>query len=133
MKERRSFFRKTFIGLAGFGLLPFSAFAKAKKLDGKFVHMVFFWLKPETDILSFQKETDKFVSSIPTIVQYHVGAPAGTPREVVDNSYSVSLVVTFRSKEDQDAYQTDPIHLKYVDQNKDKWERVQIYDSLSIG
>ncbi|MFT4834338.1 MAG: hypothetical protein ACI83W_000983 [Marinoscillum sp.] len=132
MKKRRAFFRKTFIGLAGFGLLPFSAFAKAKKLDGKFVHMVFFWLKPEIDLESFQKATDIFLSSMPMIVQFHIGTPAGTLRDVVDNSYSVSLVMTFKSKEDQDAYQTDPIHLKYVEQNKDNWERVQIYDSLSV-
>jgi hypothetical protein len=58
-----------------------------------------------------------------------VGEPAGTPREVVDNSYTVCLAATFASKEDQDIYQDHPIHQQYVEDNQDKWTRVQVYDS----
>lgn len=132
MKKRRSFFKKLALTLAGVGL--FSAVAKAsqpsKVLEGNFVHMVFFWLKPEVDVDSFIVESKKFVSQVPQVIGYHMGKPADTPREVVDNSYSVSLLVTFASREDQDVYQKHPAHLQYVGDNKDKWLDVKIYDSL---
>lgn len=98
-------------------------------ISGKFVHMVFFWLKPETDIKAFMAGTEGFLREVEVVKQYHLGVPAMTPREVVDNSYSVALVVTFASKEDQDSYQNHPAHVQYVEENKDKWTRVQIYDS----
>jgi hypothetical protein len=60
----------------------------------------------------------------------YVGAPAATPkRPVIDDSYSVSLTVICKDVAAQDAYQVDPIHLKFVDQFKTYWTRVQIYDS----
>ena len=131
MKKRRSFFKKLVLTTAGLGL--FSSIVRAGKSDkmikGNFVHMVFFWLKPEVDAVAFIDQSKAFVCQVPEVVSYHIGRPAGTPREVVDNSYSVSLVVTFDSKEDQDAYQKHPVHLKYVDDNKDKWLDVKIYDS----
>lgn len=102
---------------------------KDKVINGRFIHMVFFWLKPETDIADFQRATENFLMQVPEIVNYHLGEPAGTPREVVNNTYSVSLVVTFASKEDQDIYQKHQAHLKYIDENKDKWTDVKIFDS----
>ncbi len=116
---------------AGFGMFPTmtKAYNPKKMLKGNFVHMVFFWLKPDVDADAFIKSTRAFVSAVPEVVSFHLGKPAGTPREVVDNSYSVNLVVTFASKEDQDSYQTHPAHIKYVEENKDKWTDVKIYDS----
>ncbi|MEQ8338497.1 MAG: Dabb family protein [Cyclobacteriaceae bacterium] len=102
---------------------------KAKKINGRFIHMVFFWLKDSTNPDEFIKITEAFVEQIDEVNSFHVGKPAGTPREVVDNTYQVSLVVTFDSKEEQDVYQDHPIHVKYVEDNKEKWETVQIYDS----
>lgn len=91
--------------------------------------MVFFWLKDTTDVDQFIKITEGFVEKINEVNSFHVGKPAGTPREVVDNSYQVALVVTFGSKEDQSIYQDHPVHVQYVEDNKDKWNRVQVYDS----
>lgn len=98
-------------------------------ISGKFVHMVFFWLKPETDVKAFMAGTESFLKQVEVVNQYHLGVPAMTPREVVDNTYTVALVVTFDSKEAQDIYQDHPVHVQYVEANKDKWTRVQIYDS----
>ena len=68
---------------------------------------------------------------IDTIQTYHLGKPAGTPRDVVDNSYSVSLVLSFDSKADQDAYQAHQEHKDYIKKYQHLWERVQVYDSWS--
>lgn len=102
---------------------------KKPQIEGRFVHMVFFFLKESISIKKFKQDTANLMESIDQVKSYHVGEPAGTPRELVDNSYSVCLVATFDSKEDQDAYQEHPIHKKYVDNLKDQWHKVQIYDS----
>ena len=130
MKNRRKFLHNI-LGFSGAIALPGTLFAKREKkvIDGSFVHMVFFWLKPETDVDAFISSTKNFITGINEVVDFHLGKPAGTPREVVDNTYSVCLVVTFNSKEDQDIYQKHPVHVKYVDDNKEKWTKVQIYDS----
>lgn len=131
MLKRRSFFRKA-LGTAGaFSLISLPAFTmqKNKMIKGRFIHMVFFWLKDTTDVDEFIKSISEFVAQVEVVKGYHLGKPAMTPREVVDNSYGVSLVVTFDSKEDQDIYQNHPVHVQYVEDNKDKWTKVQIYDS----
>lgn len=135
MIKRRSFFGKLagITTAVGFASLPSLAMQKEKKIPGRFVHMVFFWLNDGVDADEFIKTTGKFISQVKEVNSYHLGKPAGTPREVVDNSYSVSLVVTFDSKEDQDIYQSHPVHVQYVEDNKDKWNKVQIYDSWGDG
>jgi len=129
--KRRSFFRKSTLSLVGLGALPSVLYAggSKKKIDGQFIHMVFFWLKDDVDRDVFRKDTENFLKKVPEVVRYHLGEPAGTPREVVNNSYSVSLVVTFNSKEDQNAYQQNTDHKAYVEANKDKWTEVRIFDS----
>lgn len=102
----------------------------SKEIQGKFVHMVFFWLKPETDQKEFVAGTKAFLEKIDVVRQYHLGTPALTPRDVVDNSYTICLVVTFDTKEDHDRYQQHEAHLRYVEQMKSSWTRVQIYDSF---
>jgi len=101
----------------------------ASKINGRFIHMVFFWLKDTTDHDEFIQITENFLKQIDEIHSYHIGKPAGTPREVVDNSYQMSLVVTFDSKEKQSVYQDHAVHVQYVEDNKDKWNKVQVYDS----
>ena len=105
----------------------------AKQLD-YFVHHVYFWLKkPITHEirLKFENGLKKLVT-IETIVGKHLGKPATTDRGVIDSTYSYSLLLTFKSKEDQDIYQTHPIHLKFIDECEELWERVIVYDSIGF-
>ena len=135
MLKRRSFFSKLAgtAGALGLVSLPLSAMQKSQTINGRFIHMVFFWLKDSTDADAFIQATKEFVSKVEVVRAFHLGKPAGTPREVVDNSYSVSLVVTFDSKEDQDIYQNHPVHVQYVEDNKDKWTTVKIFDSWGVN
>jgi hypothetical protein len=105
----------------------------AKQID-YFVHHVYFWLKkPVTKAVRTKFEDGlKKLITVETIVSYHLGLPAKTNRGVIDRSYSYSLLVTFKSKEDQDVYQTHHTHLKFIDECGDLWERVVVYDSLTF-
>lgn len=108
---------------------------KSTAMKEPFVHAVYFWLKePEN-----QEARKKFEASIKSFIQQsayvrssHIGTPAPTRRPVIDSSYSYSLVVTFDSKEDQDKYQDEPVHLKFIEECKDLWEKVVVYDSVEL-
>ena len=112
-----------------------AGFSEPKEgLGGKFIHHVFFWLKkPVTEAVSAKFEAAlKELVTIETIVDYHLGKPATTKREVIDASYTYSLITTFKNKDDQDIYQTHPKHLKFIADCNALWERVLVYDSETI-
>lgn len=100
-----------------------------------FVHIVYFWLKSEVteaEKVDFEKGVHTLME-IDLIQMSLVGPPAMTPRSVVDNSYHYAIMSAFASKEDHDAYQTHPDHDIFIENHKDKWERVQVYDHIPAG
>ena len=54
-------------------------------------------------------------------------------REVNDRDYHVSLHIAFRTRADQDAYQTAPRHLEFIAENRDNWAKVRVFDSQICG
>lgn len=99
-----------------------------------FLHTVHFWLKHD---LSDQRRAEflsgvKGLAESPAVAKVRVGKPAGTPREVVDNTYDYQLVCEFDSEEAHAAYQSpeDEVHAAFISGFKDCWARVVIYDSL---
>jgi hypothetical protein len=96
------------------------------------VHTVFFWLKPELtpeQRADFRRAVES-LAGIKAVEQVYVGTPAATQkRPVIDDSYSVALTVICKDVAAHDAYQVDPIHLKFVENFKSCWARVQIYDA----
>ncbi len=137
MKNRRTFLKKTLTGITLAGLLPLSKSAAAGEiqLKGALIHHVYFWLKEPNNEAHKKQLVDALqkLLEVKTIRLSHIGYPAGTEnRDVVDHSYSVSYMVMFNSKADQDAYQTDPIHLEFVEKNQHLWEKVVVYDSVDV-
>lgn len=97
------------------------------------IHTVFFWLKEDLteDQKAKFKAGVKSLSAISHIQTFYMGPAAKTEeRGVVDNSYDMALINQFAKPEDQEAYQIDPIHLKFVEECKDFWTKVVVYDSL---
>jgi hypothetical protein len=100
-----------------------------------FVHHVFFWLTHPDN----SKDLDllvaglKKLSAVKTIRQFHIGRPADTNREVIERSYSVSWLVLFDNASDQESYQTDPIHLKFVEECSGLWGKVLVHDSVDVS
>jgi stress responsive alpha/beta barrel protein len=99
-----------------------------------FIHHVYFWLKNENSEQDRAKliEGLKKLSKVSTIKQFYIGVPAATDRDVIERSYSVSWLLVFDNPADQDNYQTDPIHLKFVEECSMLWKQVVVYDSVDV-
>ena len=96
------------------------------------IHTVFFWLKDglsDEQVAYFEGELAK-LPSIETVGSGATGKPAATdPRPVTDDSFSYHLSLTFDSIADHDAYQVHADHDAFVENCKDLWARVVVYDS----
>jgi Stress responsive A/B Barrel Domain len=128
--------RKTFIQQSAMGTLGVLVAAKNDHPMQKnlFVHHVYFWLKePQSkEVAAKLVEGLEGLSKVKTIQMFHIGKPADTNRDVIDRSYAISWLVLFKDKADQDAYQVDPIHLKFVEQYSHLWAKVVVYDSVDV-
>ncbi|MCH4822701.1 Dabb family protein [Gramella lutea] len=124
--------------LAGIILLSCQSFyAQEEKsyLDHSFTHVVYFWLNnPESaeDRKAFEQSLSKFLSVSKYPKTKFIGVPAGTPREVVDGSFTYSLILSFSSKEEQDLYQEEKAHLIFIEESEHLWNKVVVYDSVGI-
>ena len=101
---------------------------------GMFIHHVYFWLKNSGNKEDKAKliEGLKKLSKVKTIKNFYIGQPAATRREVIDSSYDVSWLLFFENATDQDSYQTDPVHLKFVEECSSLWTKVTVYDSIDV-
>lgn len=99
------------------------------------VHHVYFWLKEPRSGKALDQllEGLRTLSQIEVIRELHIGVPASTEvRDVVDGSYSVSELLFFDNVEDQKVYQDHPIHQQFVRDCGHLWQKVVVYDSMSV-
>ena len=98
-----------------------------------FVHVVYFWLKADLtsqDVIRFESALKQLVEESEFAVTGHVGKPAGTDRELVDNSYDFSLIVTFDDAAGHQAYQDEEPHDRFRVVAEELAARVLIFDSI---
>ena len=134
MEDRRGFMMKMAAKMAATSLVMVSAQVTARELPMKkvLVHHVFFWLKDPKNVES-RKEFEnglRALVKVPQIQSYHFGTPVESSREVVDDSFTYSYMAFFKNAENQDIYQTHPIHLKFVEDCQHLWEKVVVYDAM---
>ncbi len=96
------------------------------------VHSVYFWWKPNlsaADRAAFRAGLEK-LRAVETVRQLYLGTPAPTkPRDVIDTSYDLALTVLFDSVADQNTYQDHPRHNKFIEENRETWAKVRVFDS----
>lgn len=96
------------------------------------IHTVYFWL---TDDLPIRRKKEfeqalEDLSKVPSIDKFYWGVPAKTAdRDVTEKSYDYAINVFFKSVADEAAYQIDPLHLKFVEENKAIFKEVIVYDN----
>lgn len=116
-----------------FGLMPANEKNKQNK-KGDFVHHVYFWLKnPDS-----AEDKAKLIEGLTTLKKIkpirmaRIGEPASTNRDVIEKGYQVSWLLFFDNLADQEVYQTHPVHLKFVENYSNLWEKVIVYDSVDV-
>jgi hypothetical protein len=133
--SRRKFIADAAKTTAAAGFVTFEG-NKANHMPAKnlFVHHVYFWLKNPASKEDYAKLIKGLegLSKIPYIKMFHIGKPADTSRDVIDTTYNVSWLLLFNNKEEEETYQRDPIHLKFVDECKHLWTKVVVYDSVDV-
>ena len=103
--------------------------------DPVFVHTVYFWFKEDTtkkDKVFFEHSLKKFLSNSKYAKTKFVGTPPEASREVVDDSFTYSLIVTFESAEAQAGYQSEDAHLLFIEECQHLWDKVIVYDSNEV-
>lgn len=127
MKSRRSFI-KTVSALSATSILPINLIAKEMSTQ-KMIHQVYFWLHDENNTNEFLTEAVPMLGRCKTVAKFIAGTPAATEaRDVVDHSYQVACTIFFDSLEDQLVYQTDPLHLEFIEKYAHMWKKVKVYD-----
>jgi len=95
-------------------------------------HNVFFTLKDKSPEAQ-QKLVDachEYLSGHPGCVFFAAGVlTEELDRPVNDREFQIALHVVFDSLDAQNAYQVAPRHQQFIDENKENWETVRVFDS----
>lgn len=96
------------------------------------LHHVLFWLKPETTTeqkVAFEKALES-LTGVETAQAVYIGTPVTEiNRPVVDGTYSFSLIIIFDDLAGHNVYQTHPLHVAFLEDYRQYFEKVVIYDA----
>jgi hypothetical protein len=86
--------------------------------SGHVDHVVLMWLKDPADHTARQKIIDasETFRQIPGVLDVRHGRPVPSTRPIVDSSFDIGLVITFKDRASLDAYGPNPIHKKAADE-----------------
>ena len=105
------------------------------EFNSAFAHTVYFWLKnpgSQTDRDDFLRSLQKFLDNSEYARTCFIGSPPQASRDVVDGSFTYSLIVSFTSAEAQGKYQEEEAHKIFIEESADLWEKVIVYDSEGV-
>ncbi len=72
----------------------------------------------------------KYLTDHPGTVWFAVGPLADEmKRDVNDRDFDVALHLVFKSKAAHDQYSKAERHMKFIEENKDNWKKVRVFDS----
>ncbi len=94
-------------------------------------HNVYFTLKDSTpeNRQKLVNACHAYLSDHPGTVFYAAGVVSDLDRSVNDRDFDVGLHLVFATRADQDAYQTADKHLRFIEESKDLWKQVRVFDS----
>jgi hypothetical protein len=107
-----------------------------RQFDPNFTHTVFFWLKNpdnQADRKAFESSLQKFLDHSGFAKTKFIGKPPKASRDVVDGSFTYSLIVTFESAEAQQNYQDEAPHKLFIAESSKLWTKVIVYDSIGVN
>ncbi len=107
-----------------------------REFDPAFAHTVYFWLEnpdSEEDKAAFETSLQKFLDSSAFAKTSFIGVPPKASRDVVDGSFTYSLIVSFESAEAQQGYQDEAPHKLFIEESSKLWTKVIVYDSKGVN
>lgn len=133
----KSFF--TFLFLLGILFFPKSLTGQETDpaiFDPAFTHVVYFWLNNpdnQTERLEFEAAVRELMSKSRYTKTNFLGRPPKATREVVDDSFTYTMILTFESAAAQSAYQKEQVHLDFIEKAGHLWEKVVVFDAKGIS
>ena len=123
-------------GIAVMAVFAFNRSERAEAADpteARVVHNVYFSLKDNS-----ADAKKRLVAACKKYLAKHPGTEyfsAGTlcedlNRPVNDRDFDVALHLVFKNREAHDKYQDAPLHQQFIDENKDNWKKVRVFDSV---
>ena len=109
--------------------------ANMATFDPAFSHVVYFWLRNpdnQAECGEFEAAVRELMSKSRYTKTNFLGRPPDATREVVDDSFTYTMIVTFESAAAQSAYQQEQAHLDFIDRAGHLWEKVVVYDAQGI-
>jgi hypothetical protein len=117
------------------GIVAFGGREKSEAADDgpMLAHMVYFTLKDKS-----AEGKEKLVAACKKYLNKHPGTvyfSAGTlaedlKREVNDRDFDVALHLVFKNRAAHDQYQTAKRHEQFIEENKENWTKVRVFDSV---
>lgn len=95
-------------------------------------HVVFFTLKDNSAAAreKLVAACKKYLDKHPGTVYFSAGVRSPEfDREVNDKDFDVALHLIFKTKADHDKYQDHARHLQFIEENRDNWKQVRVFDS----
>lgn len=114
------------------GATPMASEAAENEPAPKIAHNVYFTLKDSSE--EAQKKLveacKKYLSDHPGTLFFCAGTVAEFDRPVNDRDWHVGLHVFFKDAEAHDKYQVAEKHLKFIEENKENWAKVRVFDTV---
>ena len=95
-------------------------------------HMVYFTLKDDSQAAreKLLEDCNTYLKDQPGIVFFAAGILVkDLSRPVNVRDFHVGLHVVFADRKSHDDYQTSQQHLQFIEENKDNWEKVRVFDT----
>ncbi len=101
--------------------------------ESQIAHMVYFTLK-DNSAEAKKKLVDackKYLSDHDGTVYFSAGVRGEDfSREVNDRDFDIALHLVFKDKAAHDKYQDHARHKKFIEENKDNWKKVRVFDAV---
>ena len=104
----------------------------SRQLSRHLLHDVYFALNDNSTTAQAKlvKDCYTYLSHHPGVVFFAAGPRVEShAREVNVRDWDVSLHIVFKSKEYHDQYQNAPNHHKFIEENRENWKGVRVFDS----
>ncbi len=115
------------------GLVCSTSYAEKFKNEDPVYHVVLIWLKTYRNEMRINKiiNASKELKNIPGVLEVSTGKVLRSARVIVDDTFDVSIIIKFASKEYLKDYLVHPIHIKIANEViKPLANKIIVYDTI---